>query len=169
MPSRLLSAVLSCLALLGCTPATSYELFNNTGSNVQVTWGFRKFLVAPQSVVHIYGSGDSSDLVIESNQAVWKYAAPPYFVHWETGSWQDTYVSRGFPAGYILRVQLEPDGRIYVVPTSASFPTKVSNQPGPFPLVPVSTRSPNMAVVTDAPPVVALDLALVTARRTPLR
>lgn len=130
--------VLTCFT--SCVPATSYELLNNTDSLVEITWGSSVYLAAPKTITPIFGSA-TTPLTIKSEKIVWRYAEPPFFIHWEKGSWHDSYITQRFPSGYIVRIQLEPDGKIYALKKTDSFPINAPTpQPGPFPMSPLSTN-----------------------------
>lgn len=141
---RLFCVLATAVCLSSCVPATSYELYNNTGYQIEVNWDTRVFVVAPRTTVHIYGSGSQSMLVVKSEKAVWNYPPPPSFVSWENGSWHDAYIHRSFGGGYVINVQLDADGKIYVLKKIDSVPAAtLMPQPGAFPLVPIAADKNN--------------------------
>jgi hypothetical protein len=124
------------ISLCGCTIQATCELYNNTGTKIEIIRWRNSESIQPIMVSH----GSSAFL---KDWSFWSFK-----IHSENNTWNyiahepdNDFISFhgfGFWTKRIFRVQLEADGLIYILKTDQSFPLKdMSKQPDNFPLVPI--------------------------------
>ena len=124
--------------LLGCTEAIECQLFNNSRYTVQVIRQsgsvIERLELSPEGTISL-GSWTSSSFFIVRGDKAWMFtpAFPPESsVKREgVGPWSKRRV----------QVQLEADGNLYVLPSSAQPPiARIPDQPSGFPLIGSATE-----------------------------
>ena len=131
-PRRLLAALAAMLVIAACTRAPYLLVCNRTDVllTIRRTPPYEAdFTIAPGAIARLRFP-DSMRLEVAAGMATWRYAVafpPRELARWTT---------LGTPE---FRLQVEPDGRVYVLPPDATPPVReLPPQPPGFPLVPES-------------------------------
>jgi hypothetical protein len=120
------------LLLTACIRALVCNVFNNTGSDIRV-YSYDTKMRALESVIKKCGSSDvrfPTVLTIVAGDHRWTY------------DWRNLSMVGGYQSGRALgpleiRFQIEPDGKIYILPPGTSTPMhQLPSQPNGFPLAP---------------------------------
>ena len=128
-----------CLAFLaGCsTVPQEVELYNNTPATVALKGCGTDEVIDPGVAADIPALC-RSPVEIASGASRWRYAS--LWRAWSTRSLREngTRTASGL---YLLKLQLEPDGSIIVLPRGSDFPAAgISRQPPEFPFRPDPSR-----------------------------
>jgi hypothetical protein len=126
-----------CLALFlacslgSCTIATEIEVFNNTLVPVQLVINGDVYRLKPGKDTTIY-ERELSHPIVETDSITWTYVRPTRipesFIAWR--GW-------GFWQSRVATVQIESDGRIWLLGVNQSAPvSEFVEQPEGFPLTP---------------------------------
>ena len=126
-----------CLAMLvagllgACTIATEVEVFNNSSVPVRLVINGDVSLLNPGKDATIY-ERELSRPSVETDGIAWTYARPTRipesFIAWR--GW-------GFWQSRVATVQIEPDGKIWLLGVDQSAPvSEFVEQPEGFPLIP---------------------------------
>ena len=129
----LLAAAVAVLTIAACTRAPYLVVFNRTDVplTIQRTPPYESDVTIAPGVVVRARFPDSMRLTVTAGATTWRYALifpPPELARWST---------LGTPE---FQLQLEPDGRVYVLPPTSRLPvTDLPSQPPGFPLAPSSS------------------------------
>ena len=130
--SAFLAGATVILGIAACTRAPHLIVFNRTGVplTVQRTPPYETDVTIPPGATHRARFPDSMELTVVAGAATWRYAVtfPPR----EMARWSRL----GTPE---FQLQIEPDGRVYVLPPTVQLPVdQLPPQPPGFPLSPIT-------------------------------
>ena len=130
--SALLAGAAVIVGIAACTRAPHLLLFNRTGVllTIQHTPPYEADVTIAPGVAEEARFPDSMELTVVAGAATWRYAVrfPPR----EMARWSKL----GTP---VFQFQVEPDGRVYVLPPTVQLPIdQLPPQPPGFPLSPIS-------------------------------
>ena len=129
-PSLLLAGAVALLAIAACTRAPYLIVFNrtNVALTIRRTPPYESDVTIAPGTMHRVRFPDTMQLSVSAGAATWHYAVrfpPRALARW---------TKLGTPE---FQLQVEPDGRVYVLPPTASAPIhELFSQPPGFPLVP---------------------------------
>ena len=131
-PTALLAGAAVILGITACTRAPHLVLFNRTGVplTIQRTPPYESDVTIAPGAVQRARFPDSMQLTVVAGAARWRYAVrfPPR----EMARWSKL----GTPE---FQLQVEPDGRVYVLPPTVQLPVnEFPPQPPGFPLSPIT-------------------------------
>ena len=131
-PNALLAGAVAILAIAACTRAPRLVVFNRTGMPLTIrrTPPYETDVTIAPGVAQRARFPDSMELTVLAGAATWRYAVrfPPR----EMARWS-TFGTAEF------QFQIEPDGRVYVLPPTVQLPaTEIPPQPPGFPLSPMT-------------------------------
>lgn len=144
------------LSIASCTPGTRYTLFNNTDGDIIVTVDRQTYSI-PKGGRGSLENWYASSVAIETGSLTWSYSIHlPAFHELAVGS---SYNEKAFSfsqpefSARRITVQVNSDGRIFIVPPSAAAPVPTNVvQPDGFPLSPTNiAKRLNTAVERDWP------------------
>ena len=126
------AAFLPAVLLAGCQPNISIELYNNAGDPLSVTWCKGPINVAPGTTVELGSIYSCSNWVkVTGPTSSWRYhqvqAPGARYLH------DDRWTL--FNATLTIRLQLNPDHRVFALPVGSTFPASENTpQTLPYPL-----------------------------------
>ena len=131
-PCTMLAGAIALLTIAACTRAPYLIVFNRTDVllTIQRTPPYESDVTIAPGTTQRTRFPDSMQLTVVAGPATWRYAVrfPPR----ELARWSKL----GTPE---FQLQVEPDGRMYVLPPTARLPVQeLPPQPPGFPLVPSS-------------------------------
>ena len=128
----LLAGAVAVMSIAACTRAPYLIVFNRTGVplTIQRTPPYESDMTIEPDSAHRARFPDSMQLTVMAGAATWRYAVrfpPRELARWSTLGRAE------------FQVQVEPDGRVYVLPPDATPPIReLPPQPPGFPLAPLA-------------------------------
>jgi hypothetical protein len=121
------------LALAGCSTVTQeVELYNNTPATVAIKGCGSENRVDPQVSANFSGMCRSV-VEIDAGDRRWRYGS--LWRAWSMASMRENG-EKTASGLYHLKLQLEPDGSIIVLPRGGDYPATSARQPRDFPIRP---------------------------------
>jgi hypothetical protein len=137
--SRFVLALGLCALLASCTLREYVYIYNNTGKPVEVMLtvdGKKKVISINPGAIEFSSVGKLADgdiLSVAVNDSTWNYR----LVKADSKFW--SYEGAGPFSKITYRMQIEGDGKIYILPRGADLPLKsLPNQPRGYPLLPTN-------------------------------
>ena len=130
--TALLAGTAVILAIAACTRAPHLLVFNRTGAPLTIrrTPPYEADVTIAPGAAQRMRFPDSMELTVVAGAATWRYAVrfpPRDMARWST---------LGAPE---FQLQVEPNGRVYVLPPTVKLPTdQLPPQPPGFPLSPIT-------------------------------
>ena len=139
----LLLTACAVVMLQACSPNIAIELFNNAGIPLSVTGCKEAFTVLPGKVGEVKSIYQCSDkILVDGGATSWSYRLwTPSHNTGETGKYYYHSHKWGFfNATLTVRLQINDDHRVFVLPEGSDFPAKGDiPQPIGFPWHPISS------------------------------
>lgn len=118
--------ILMLLLAAGCSPNVIFELYNNTEEDLSVNGCGSALEVKPKKTASFEFYGCADKVAIKSRSGAWEYLVrKPTHNSGETGHY---YYHRKrweiFTSKLIVKLQINPDHKIIVLPEGTDFPAK---------------------------------------------
>ena len=132
---KITAALLTACGVLSCQIAPLVSLYNNSSAHYVAKVLDESYVLAPNSKVEFaypYSANGGFRLAGDDCDFIYSPPEPPTSVEPSYRLLREH-----------LRVQLEPDGKIYLLPSGAVAPVEAStlDQPAEFPIVPLATSN----------------------------
>jgi hypothetical protein len=152
-----LAVLLIAAATASCTPGTKYSLYNNTDSTIAVRIAQQTYSIASRVEAELE-NWYAGPVIVETSTGKWSYSVtfPAFHALAVNGAYNEkaSSFSKAEFAARRITIQLNSDGRVFVVPSGTTVPVSPAvEQPDGFPLLPSAAAArPNNALLTDAYP-----------------
>lgn len=132
-------ALFAVFLFLGCSPAILIEFYNNTDEILTVERCNDSVTVYPKEFAVISSYGCAEKIIVKSTNSSSEYnlVKLSHFTEVDGNTYFHNHRWNRFNVGLYLRFQINPDHKIFILPTGMDFPANAEmHQPISFPLQP---------------------------------
>lgn len=133
--------LIAVVLFLGCTPETIVEFYNNTDEILTVEGCTDAVTVNPKKFATISRYGCAEKIIVKSTNrsSLYNLSKLKHYKDEEGNTYYHNHRWNYFNVGIYLRLQINPDQKIFILPTGLDFPANAEiHQPNSFPLQPES-------------------------------